>query len=581
MTKLCGTLLFALGSASQLLDARMSVSLEASVPSPTPVGTLVTWTAAVEDSAPGRYFYRFVTRGFDERRRIVKDFGPDNTLEWAAGEREGFYTVEVVARNRDTGETAVAVAPYDVRSNAAGGDPVVSTTAHPLVMLYSAPPCPAGAFMTVYFLSPDQVLQNTPARRCDGIFSMNFYLAGLRAGTSYFVKHIVEDRGLFTEGPVMTFVSGNAPDGLPTHRAVVGSSPSRSQPVMLAGSLFTNFVATDLEGDLIWYYPKLITFLTHPERGGYFFGLHEDESGDQSRQILRMFDVAGVTVFETNAARINEQLEAAGKRAISAFHHEARLLSDGRILTLASVEQIMNDVQGPGPVNILGDMILVLNRDLEVVWTWDAFDHLDVRRLATQFDRCVPGVCPPLFLSTEANDWLHGNAVTETPDGNLLYSMRSQDWVIKIDYNHGTGSGGVLWRLGKDGDFRLDSSDPNPWFSHQHDPEMEAGGLLSVFDNGNVRRAADDGSHSRGQVFQLDEQRRTASLVLNADPGEYAFALGSVQKLETGNYFLDVGYRNDGTGISVEVDPSGHVVYAIESTAPEYRTFRMKSMYNP
>jgi len=45
--------------------------------------------------------------------------------------------------------------------------------------------------------------------------------------------------------------------------------------------------------------------------------------------------------------------------------------------------------------------------------------------------------------------------------------------------------------------FSINSTDPNPWFSHQHDPSV--GGLLDstvlVFDDGNVRAAADPSAH--------------------------------------------------------------------------------------
>jgi hypothetical protein len=567
--------------ATQGVYAQMSVTLEPSIPGTGTVGAPVIWTARVTDSAGGPHWFRFATQGFGEPRRVVRDFGPDASFEWIPNEREGFYGIEVTVRNRSTGQEAAAVAPYSVRSRVAGGIPVVNETRHPLVMLYSAPPCAPAAMMTVYFQGPDGALQNAPPKRCDGLFSMNFYIAGLRPQTSYYVKHIIEQGGAFVEGPVMDFVSGEAPAGLPGHWRALGTPRSHAQPVMLAGSLMTNFVATDLEGNLIWYYPEPMTFLTHPERGGYFFGLNEDHSGDESRQILRLFDVAGTTVFETNAARVNEQLEAMGKRRINAFHHEARFLSNGNIVTLAGVERIMSGVQGPDPVNILGDMIIVLNRDLEVVWTWDAFDHMDVTRRATLGDGCNVDACPPLFLAPRANDWTHGNAVTETPEGDLLFSARSQDWILKIDYKRGAGSGGILWRLGKDGDFTIRSPDPNPWFSHQHDAEIEADGTMSLFDNANVLRAEDPNAHSRGQVFRLDEENRVAELIMNADLGVYAFALGSAQRLDDGNYFFDAGFRDNGTGISVEVNPEGHPVYGIESSAPEYRTFRMKNLYNP
>ena len=67
-----------------------------------------------------------------------------------------------------------------------------------------------------------------------------------------------------------------------------------------------------------------------------------------------------MTLLETNAARVNEQLLAMGKRQITAFHHEARPL-EWRLAVLGDVEQILTDVQGPGPVDVVGDMIVVLD----------------------------------------------------------------------------------------------------------------------------------------------------------------------------------------------------------------------------
>jgi len=563
------------------VNAQLSVSLTPSTPSPSVVGTVVTWTAAVSNLRAATYRYRFVTRGFDRLARVAKDFGPDNTFQWAAGDREGFYTIEVVVRNKDTGESIQASAPYQVLPAVNGAQPVVTPTAHPLVFLYSAPACRPGGKMIVSFVSPDNVVQNTPAKQCDGIFSMNFYIAGLRETATYSVKHRIDNGGgSITEGPVLRFTSGQAPANLPTHTKI-SDARSPGQGIFLAASLRANFVATDLDGNLIWYYPSLLTFLTRPEAGGYFFGINEDTSGDQSKQIVRAFDLAGNTVFETNAERVNEQLIAMGKPPISAFHHEARRLANGATLVLASVEQILNDVQGDGPVNVLGDMIIVLNRNLEVVWTWNAFDHLDVRRVATLNDKCGPGVCPSLFLTSTANDWLHGNSVSETPDGNLLYSMRSQDWVLKIDFQNGRGTGNIIWRLGNDGDFTIDSSDPNPWFSHQHDPELHADGTLTVFDNGNFRQFLDPSAHSRGQVLRLDEANRSATLLLNVDLGQFSGALGTAQKLGDGHYFFDAGFLSDGTGVSLEVDSSGTTVYGIRSSVQEYRTFRMRDMYTP
>jgi hypothetical protein len=563
-------------------DSPMLVEMTSSVPSPATVGTLVTWTATLAHADDGSFWYRFLVRGSDRATQFFKDFGPDNSFDWAPREREGMYTVEVTVRNRTTGEQRQTIVPYEVTSNTNGTDPLVTPTSHPLVFLYSAPPCPAGDTMTVYFLDPQTgKQQNTPPKSCDGIYSINFYIAGLRGSTFYWVKHVNNHNGALSEGPLLSFTSGALSANLPAVTQWNDPDTSGTQPVLLGATLFTKFVATDLAGNTIWYYPGSLLFLTRPEPGGYFFGIDENHEGDQSRQILREFDLAGMTILETNAARINEQLAAMGKRQIGGFHHEARRLSDGRIVVLATVEQILNDVQGAGPANVVGDMILVLNKDLEVVWTWDGFDHLDARRIASQEDACNHDTCPPLFLAETGNDWLHGNSVAETPDGNLLYSSRSQDWVIKIDYQRGFGSGNVVWRLGEGGDFRAISSDPNPWFSHQHDPEYESDGSLTIFDNGNLRRSNDPNATSRGQVWRIDEANRTAELVLNADLGFYSFALGSAQKLENGNYSFDAGFYSSGLGVTLEVDPSGRVVSSLGSTAPVYRTFRMKDLYTP
>jgi len=354
--------------------------------------------------------------------------------------------------------------------------------------------------------------------------------------------------------------------------------------VMLQATLFTASLATDLNGNVIWYYPGNVSFITRPVQGGYFFGVLEDDTADSSGQIMREFDLAGTTVLETNAARVSEQLVAQGKHAIGSFHHEARLLPNGNIALLAGEERILTNVQGSGAVDVLGDVIVVLDQNLNVVWSWDAFDFLDNTRLATLNDLCEPGNCPPTYMNigtTPPNDWLHGNSLQETEDGSLLYSARDQDWVIKINYANGSGDGKVIWRLGKGGDFTISSSDPDPWFSHQHDPEFIPGtSNMTVFDDGNVRQNANPNATSRGQVLQVNETNHTATLPLNADMGLYTFALGAAQMLPNGNYHFDVGFLSDGTSTNKEVDSTGKTVYELHVAAPEYRSFRMRDMYN-
>ncbi len=581
----------------------MSVTLDSSRPSPAPLGTVVKWTAKASDANSGSLWYRFsvrrmggglagssgARRRWDQDEQVLKDFGTDNGLDWTASDQEGMYELNVSVRNVDTGDAAHASAHFELQSLAQGGIPVITATSHPLIYLYSAPACAAGSRMRVQFTSSDGGQHYTSYRDCGSGMSMNFTLAGLAAQSEYSVRHTIDTGSELQQGPVIKLAT--APPSLDfVARTVMQPWPAAAQDgILLQATTASNPLATDLNGKVVWYYPGTIDFaregpffLTRPDSGGYLWGIIQNLAGDPSQQYVRQFDLTGRTVLQTNAARVSEQLVAMGKHPIGAFHHEARRLPDGNIAVLASVEQILTDVQGAGPVDILGDMIVVMDSNLQVVWAWDTFDHLDPARVATMNEKCPFGGCPPLFLAAAANDWTHGNAISPTPDGNLLYSTRSQDWVIKIDYSKGQGSGNVLWRIGKDGDFHYNSSDRYPWFSHQHDAQLLSdNATLVLFDNGNLRKMSDPSANSRGQVVALDEKNRVANLTLNADLGLFSGAMGSAQRLPSGDYHFELGMLAGPRSMSVEVNASGETIHSLNVAAPEYRTFRMADMYTP
>ncbi len=471
--------------------------------------------------------------------------------------------------------------------------PVITPTQNALVFLYSAPPCDPPNRMRVEFGSPGGLVQSTPYQDCQSGQGMNFYLAGMRANTTYLVHHVIgspvasrPDRLAssaqpLTEGPGLTLTTGALPTGLPVPSIVQAPPAPPGDSVLLYSNLFGPPFATDTQGNVIWYYPSKFTLLTRPETGGRFLVIVAEQSSAGFGQILREIDVAGNTLRETDTTRVNAQLAAMGKRAIGMFHHDAIGLPDGGVAVLATTEQIMTGVQGPGPVDIIGDMIVVLDRGFQVVWTWDAFEHLDPHRMATLGESC-PGLgCPILMLASTANDWLHGNALELAADGNILYSSRHQDWIMKIDFRGGRGNGDILWRLGKDGDFQIVSSDPSPWFSHQHGPRIspEDGTLLAVFDDSNLRHHADNTAHSRAQILRLDEQNKVATLLLNADAGGFSFATGNAQPLRSGDCLFDVGWLPDNTSRVMVLDGFGNPQEIVAMSAPQYRSFWMADLY--
>ena len=95
-------------------------------------------------------------------------------------------------------------------------------------------------------------------------------------------------------------------------------------------------------------------------------------------------------------------------------------------------------------------------------------------------------------------DWTHANAVLYSKDdGNILISMRHENWVIKVDYEDGKGTGAVIWRLGQGGNFTLkNGADPTDWEYAQHYPSFFSANTTGVFslgvmDNGDDRIFAD------------------------------------------------------------------------------------------
>ena len=619
--------LFLIGPLAPHLHA-VQVKLASSPSSPQPVGTNIDWTAAGSDSTPGVITYRFSVAMSGGPFSIVRDYSQSNTFQWNPSSSEGAYQIQVTARNNSTQATAQQTASFQVTSRVSHGSPTVSTTANPLVALFSAPACPVGSSMQVRFQQLSSSTSDvTSQKACNSSTSMNFYVAGMRALSTYSMHSETITGPAIISGPKLGFTTGSPGRSVPRTSVIRPLTPldSTSEHVILAAQLATvaSPIAVDFSGNLLWYYAApgstVTPLLTRPIPGGTFLlimnGANSSDAATK-KQILREIDLAGNTVRETNASRIREQLIALGLNSpcqagsslclFNAFHHEAVRLPNGHTLALGGEEQIFPaGTQGStSPVDVAGAMVVDLDENFQVTWYWSAYDHLDVNRAAilgeklslscsgsqiagdagVQASCVVSGL--PLYLATVANDWLHANSIYYIPsDGNLLVSLRHQDWVIKIDYANGTGTGDIVWRLGQDGNFTISSTDPYPWFTHQHDVGYELGGtqFLSLFDNGNTRRTVLPGANSRGQVLNIDETNLVVTLALNANLGVYSFALGSAQRLLNGNYEFLAGWLGVSavTNQSIEVLPDGTLDYTLKMGGPNYRTFRMLNLYTP
>ncbi len=244
--------------------------------------------------------------------------------------------------------------------------------------------------------------------------------------------------------------------------------------------------------------------------------------------VAREIDLTGATIREITMATLNSRLAAAGFNYTAQFmHHDMAVLPNGHWILI--VNSVRPEIENGTTVDVLGDALIDLDTNLNPVWVWDTFDHLDVNR-------------HPVSVL----DWTHSNAILySATDGNLLLSMRHQNWIIKIDYNNGKGAGDILWHLGYQGDFALVGGiDPTDWFSGQHGPSFTTANTagtfgLALMDNGDFRTypagvtCADTGApscpYSTAQVLNIDETAKTATFAFHNTTPIYSFFGGNAE----------------------------------------------------
>jgi arylsulfate sulfotransferase len=203
-------------------------------------------------------------------------------------------------------------------------------------------------------------------------------------------------------------------------------------------------------------------------------------------------------------------------------------------------------------------------------------------------------------------DWTHSNGIAySATDGNLILSVRNQSWFLKIDYNNGTGTGNVLWRLGYEGDFELTvggipTIDPSEWFSAQHFPSIvsQTGSqtTLAVWDNGDNRVVNTSNAicgpppsapcYSRATIFQVDDSAMVADLAWDTLPGYFSIWGGSINQLGNGNVEFDVNAPQGTNPFASEVQEvtqtsTPQIVWQLDFTSPitAYRAYRVPSLY--
>lgn len=529
---------------------------------------------------------------------VVGTIDSEGTYTAPASQPSAPVTISAVSQNGSSltsSATATVVGPGQVTSSP-----------NPQVATYTiSPPVPAN--VSIQFGTDTTYGLTTSSQQAAGNAApLAQFVAGMKANTAYHIRGVLQmPDGSQLDDMDHTFTTGSLPAAdIP---ALTVSTPNGLVPQagielldLIATGATPPVMATDLQGNIIWWYRPGGTSsdLVQPVKplpNGHFlvtvspnssFPLTGASLPAGTIDVVREIDLAGNTIREISLDTLNSRLATAGFTYTALdIHHDVAILPNGHwILIVNSTRQFTNLTGFPGTTTVLGDALIDLDTNLNPVWVWDTFDHLDVNRHPFSFP-----------------DWTHANAVLySSSDGNLLLSMRHQNWIIKIDYNNGKGAGDIIWHLGEGGDFSLEGGTvPTDWFSTQHGPsfttQSTAGTFgLAVFDNGDDRMypsgvtCATSGAptcpYSTAQLLNINESAMTATLTFLDKIPHYSFFGGNAEVLMNGDIEFDlctIPTTPPSAGV-LEVTPNSPAEAVWQLNMPNldaYRAFRIPSLY--
>ena len=237
--------------------------------------------------------------------------------------------------------------------------------------------------------------------------------------------------------------------------------------------------------------------------------------------------LGGATVRSMNTVGVSED------------GHDIQMLPNGNFLLDAYPIRTnfdMTAVGGSANATIEDGEIQEVTPQGALVWQWDASDHVPASELESS-------LWPEMAASPEA-DLYHLNSVGyDAATGNIVTSLRHESAVY--EFNPSTGA--IVWKVG--GTHRPESltiaGDPSTRSVGQHDARLSATGMLSMYDNGAERPAAQ--VHApRAVRYQLDTVAGTATYVDQvSDPAVTAsVCCGSARRLDGGDWVIAYGLNN-------------------------------------
>ncbi len=414
-------------------------------------------------------------------------------------------------------------------------------------------------------------------------------VVGMRAGKRYTITVAISDSSGKTTYPKPLEIQSpdlpDRPDLMP--RIVVESNesdsvspgptlfnPRRRIPIAVADSISAEsefnanlgmLAVVDSEGEVIWYYhgDSRITDYRPISNGNIVFITADNR--------LIEIDMLGNTVASWCAANRpatdGECPEGSIPVDLPTIHHSFQEYENGDFLILSTeIRELPDyftsetDVDAPRKTQqVVGDVVVRMTREGEILWRWNAFDHLDPYQIGyLTFSNYWTRRGFPNTV-----DWSHANAVRIVDDGDsFLVNFRLISGIAKVD----VASQEIEWMVITDpqdieGDLSRKTfslKGDGDWFWMPHAPWITEDGTLLIFNNDNFGARPFDPAlppaaiRSRAEEYAFDPETRSMTKVWESRfPGEIplrSWAMGSVQPLPNKNVLVGYGmlFRPEG-----------------------------------
>ncbi|WP_271000446.1 aryl-sulfate sulfotransferase [Listeria seeligeri] len=405
-------------------------------------------------------------------------------------------------------------------------------------------------------------------------------------GSEYTTEHEVAVLGLYADKTNTVKITAVTQDGkktektimiqtdkLPSEMPTIDVKTSDTKKMEQTGNQLTFITPStkyaygvDSNGDVRWYSTKYNSHVFKELKNGHLLYLTKYDNADDTYSLLLETDYLGKIYHAYSMTTVAES-EQSGSSSKSAIHHDAIELPSGNLLlTINDDTKYMEDT-----------MIEIDRQTGEVVKTIDLKDILPEEFYKDYKARSDGKV-----------DWFHQNAIWyDESDDSIIISSRSQDTVMKIDYN----STKIKWILSdKDGwpdsykkylltptgdDFKYPAGQHAVEILSDQDDDSDTVDIL-LYDNNEVVTRGDEeesGKYSEAVQYRINEKTKKVEMVFSfgKELGEdyWTEIVGAARYMETtGNYLVNFGHRKDGKESSIiEVNQAGEVAFEMNLTS--------------